>query len=390
MPNKSQPGDHSFRYEGFSVPNGTFVPDDLFDLLAPRLTEAELRVLLYVIRRTFGFGKNADAISLKQLTDGITTRDGRTLDHGTGMSRKGVIAGIKGLLDKQIITVSKQLDDRGENQVNVYTLRFKEGVVTKGNYRSNPNTLPGVTFGNPQESALQEAVIQDTDQQQPGVSIAAATSQPNAASVVVSSREQDPSCGRPDLYDALRELGVHHHTAGKLLRECAVDDIEQMVGFVAARLQKGWTPQESVAGWLVAAIRNHYQLPVGFKSQAMLAEDQARLEQQRSLGVEADRVEAQRVDEELRRQRLGKLIALGIEQNTDKVWQDTQALLRQRQQWSVAMSMCFLKSVEQGLAILLVPASVKRRLQPHHEALTAALQEVQEQPLRLVMHEIGS
>ena len=44
-----------FRYEGFSEPNYTPVPDDLFDLIAPNLTESELRVLLYIIRRTFGF-----------------------------------------------------------------------------------------------------------------------------------------------------------------------------------------------------------------------------------------------------------------------------------------------------------------------------------------------
>ena len=44
-----------FRFEGFSAPNYTPVPDDLFDELAPELTESELRVLLYVLRRTFGF-----------------------------------------------------------------------------------------------------------------------------------------------------------------------------------------------------------------------------------------------------------------------------------------------------------------------------------------------
>jgi len=46
-----------FRYKGFISPNGTIVPDDVFDVLAPELTEAELRVLLYVIRKTFGWKK---------------------------------------------------------------------------------------------------------------------------------------------------------------------------------------------------------------------------------------------------------------------------------------------------------------------------------------------
>ena len=41
-------------FEGFSSPNYTQVPDELFDILMPSLTDAELRVLLYIIRRTFG------------------------------------------------------------------------------------------------------------------------------------------------------------------------------------------------------------------------------------------------------------------------------------------------------------------------------------------------
>ena len=36
----------------------------LFDELLPYLSEAELKVLLYIVRRTFGFKKEADAISV--------------------------------------------------------------------------------------------------------------------------------------------------------------------------------------------------------------------------------------------------------------------------------------------------------------------------------------
>jgi hypothetical protein len=86
-----------FHFAGFSSPNSTSVPDDFFDVLAPNLSEAELRVLIYIIRRTFGFKKESDSISLKQMVDGITTRDGRVLNQGTGMSKVGVTKGVKGL-----------------------------------------------------------------------------------------------------------------------------------------------------------------------------------------------------------------------------------------------------------------------------------------------------
>jgi hypothetical protein len=380
LPIKHPPDDQQFHFEGFSSPNGTYVPDDLFDLLAPRLTEAELRTLLYIIRRTFGFGKNADAISLRQLTEGIVARDGRILDYGTGMSRKGVIAGIKGLLDKGIINVERCLDERGENQVNVYTLRFREGVVTQSNYRGNRSALPLVTQGNPQDSVLQEPVEQQRH------TTGAGTPEAGLADDVVV-RYNDPALGRPDLYEAMRDLGVHHHTAGKLLREYDHAQIEQMIGFVSQRLQKGWTPQESVAGWLVAAIRRHYEPPSSFRGAAAVAQDQAQADEQRAVAVEADRAETQRVEEELRRQRAGKLLALGIDEHADQIWQQAQAQLRENDQWSIALSMCFLKNIEGDLAILLVPGSVKKRVSPHHDAIVSALRKVTGRALQLIMHE---
>ena len=380
MPAKRHLDDQQFHFEGFSTPNGTFVPDDLFDLLAPRLTEAELRVVLYIIRRTFGFGKNSDAISLKQLTEGITTRDGRILDNGTGMSRKGVIAGIKGLLDKGIINVEKREDERGENHINIYTLRFRDGVVTSGNYRSNLNTLPVVTGGYPQETVLQEPVEQQLPL--PGSNSTEARRRP---SVVV---DNDPAWGRPDLYEGLRDLGVHHLTAGKLLRQYDHAEIEILVGFVSQRLQQGWTPQESAAAWLVSAIRDHYEPPSYFKSPAVQAETKVKLAEQRSLQIEAERAATQEVEAEFSRQRAGKLLTLGIEQNVDKIWQEVQCLLREQGQWSVAMSMCFLKSVEGDLAILLVPAAVGKRLASHQPAIAEALQQVTQRSLRLILHEM--
>ena len=77
----------SFYYEGFAVPHYTQVPDDVFDVLLPILSEAELKVLLYTIRRTFGFKKATDNIALSQLVYGITTRDGHRIDHGAGARR---------------------------------------------------------------------------------------------------------------------------------------------------------------------------------------------------------------------------------------------------------------------------------------------------------------
>jgi hypothetical protein len=60
-----------FRFKGFISPRYTQVPDALFDELMAYLSGAELKVLLYIIRRTFGFKKESDNISLRQICNGI-------------------------------------------------------------------------------------------------------------------------------------------------------------------------------------------------------------------------------------------------------------------------------------------------------------------------------
>jgi Bacteriophage replication protein O len=78
-------------FRGYAGPNYTPVPDELFDEQLPDLSGAELKVLLYVIRRTFGFKRESDNISLSQMLNGLRTRDGRVLDRGVGLSKKTLL-----------------------------------------------------------------------------------------------------------------------------------------------------------------------------------------------------------------------------------------------------------------------------------------------------------
>jgi hypothetical protein len=84
------------RFKGFISPRYTQVPDELFDALMAYLSGAELKVLLYIIRRTFGFKKDSDHISLRQICNGIKTREGDVLDKGTGLSLSTVQIALKG------------------------------------------------------------------------------------------------------------------------------------------------------------------------------------------------------------------------------------------------------------------------------------------------------
>jgi hypothetical protein len=85
------------------IPNSTQIPDLILDFWLSELSGAELKVVFYIARRTFGFGKQSDNISLTQLCSGITKRDGTILDTGTGLSRSSVARAVKTLEEQGII-----------------------------------------------------------------------------------------------------------------------------------------------------------------------------------------------------------------------------------------------------------------------------------------------
>jgi hypothetical protein len=113
------------QFEGFYVPHSTQVPDTLFDELMAELSGAELKVVLYIIRRTFGFKKAQDNISLRQMVDGITTKDGKVLDRGTGLGKASVARAVSSLEARGVIVRSKRKSaDRGD-EATTYALKLR-------------------------------------------------------------------------------------------------------------------------------------------------------------------------------------------------------------------------------------------------------------------------
>jgi len=110
----------------FKRPTTTPTPDELFDDWLVELGEAELKIILYIIRRTLGFRKNADAISYNQFLHGITTRDGRVLDRGCGVrNRTNIARALAKLEERSLIRSWKRRADDGDADVTVYALHFE-------------------------------------------------------------------------------------------------------------------------------------------------------------------------------------------------------------------------------------------------------------------------
>src|SRR3954453_3641549 len=153
-----------YEFQGFLSPNTTPVPDVLFDELLLRLDNAELRVLLYIIRRTYGFKKNSDDISISQMVAGIKRKDGTVLDGGTGMAKSSVTRALSGLLAKKIIVARRNQSRERGNEPTTYALRLKteEPVPLVPNAGQAP-LVPPVDQPLSHGRDTQETVLQDTD-----------------------------------------------------------------------------------------------------------------------------------------------------------------------------------------------------------------------------------
>jgi hypothetical protein len=102
-------------------PGFTPVPDALFDAVFPDLSPSELKVYLYLLRRTLGFGRRETWISLSQMAQGIRNRSGERLDRGACLHPRTIQRAIKSLEGRGLIRIRARRDARG-HMANLYSL----------------------------------------------------------------------------------------------------------------------------------------------------------------------------------------------------------------------------------------------------------------------------
>jgi phage replication O-like protein O len=225
-------------FPGFQFPNTTQIPNEVFDSLMPHLSGGELKVLLYICRRTFGFRKESDSISLTQIAQGITTKAGRVLDQGTGLSKRQVQRALRVLENRKIIEVTRKVDETGSHEINTYRLNVR------GSDKMSPpvETPASGEVGTPLS---------------PGVETPASTTK---------QREQKKEEQKKDIVVAvakdLENFGIAKSAVTKLLKDYPVQHIKEKLemakGLVAAGSR---LVSQNPAGWLRRAIEEDYTLP---------------------------------------------------------------------------------------------------------------------------------
>ena len=98
-----------------------------------KLSGSEQKVLDFLLRRTFGFQKIKDEISIGQFVNGV-----RGYDYGTGLSERTVIRALSVLEKMGFFTVRRLEKDTGEKEINEYRL-----AMTKKRKGDDKNTSRG-------------------------------------------------------------------------------------------------------------------------------------------------------------------------------------------------------------------------------------------------------
>ncbi len=110
-------------FQGFDTPNFTPVPDEFLDEILPAIkSEAELKIILYAMRRTYGFKRDSDNISISQFLHGIKTRDGAQLDRGTGLSKRHLLRALDSLEKQGMLVRTRRYSQKNGDEATNYSL----------------------------------------------------------------------------------------------------------------------------------------------------------------------------------------------------------------------------------------------------------------------------
>ena len=97
------------KFDGFEALTYTTIPNELLDTFMPVLGEAELKVALFIARKTFGWHKQDDDLSISQIA------------KGTGLSKPAVINATASLVERGLLIKR----ERGQNTPHNYRLNVQ-------------------------------------------------------------------------------------------------------------------------------------------------------------------------------------------------------------------------------------------------------------------------
>jgi DNA-binding PadR family transcriptional regulator len=105
--------------------NWSKLPNQFVDEIMPEIsTLSELKVILYILRHTWGFQDDDKRITLDEFENGRKRKDGTRIDKGCGLSHPSIVSGLKKAEKHGYIHV--ETDDSDKARIRkTYSIEYK-------------------------------------------------------------------------------------------------------------------------------------------------------------------------------------------------------------------------------------------------------------------------
>lgn len=264
------------QFSGFPTPKQNWfkMPNEWIDICAEISSLAEIKVVQYVMRHTWGHQEYGilKHISLDEFMNGRRRQDGTRIDKGTGLTKKSVIAGLKSAVERGLLV--EVVDDSDRARVKkYYALRMAEENDSDGNpiqqISPEKGTLPGggekvnadVYFLHPGVKKVYprgKESIHRTEKE----TLERNLEKENNNNNMPMDSESD------DVVVALSFQGIGKRVAEGLAQNYAENYIREKIAFLEFILAERPKDIKKPAAWLRKAIEDDYAAPDGFVSLA--------------------------------------------------------------------------------------------------------------------------
>lgn len=258
-------------FAGYAIPNTTQIPDEFIDKQMAFLSGAEVKVMLYVFRRTLGFKRHADNISLNQLLSGIVKRDGTRLDYGTGLSKSTLLGAIKSLVEKKLIIVEQRQSTERGNEPTTYRLNFATTLGIKTDLGGSENQTPlGIKTDLGGDRKPDQALVPKIDP-----TINRETTNRETRNSNNNNTHSAPVPSNAVVVALLTGHGIGKGVAQQLANQFPDELIREKVAYLEFLLAERPSDVQKPAAWLRRAIEHDYGAPDGFVTEAEREQQEA-------------------------------------------------------------------------------------------------------------------
>ena len=354
-------------FMGFTIPNYTLVPDEVFDLLLSKLSGSELKTLLFILRQTFGYSKESEDISLKRMLKGYRDKYGNIVDRGVGVDKKTLIKTIKSLSKKKVIIREKRFSKEKGNEPTNYRLNIKFDPWSKKlPLRGGKNIL-----------SLEEIITPSVVEKIP----------PHIKNKQLKNIQQhvddiSKNENEEKTIKNLLDLKIDKNIAKSLIKKHGYEKINTYIKYLNYKLDKGFKPKDSIQSFLVDSIVNSYILPEGFKTEEELEKERKLKKEILKRKEEIENIKIEKRRKAVIEGNINILKKLGYKVGKDTIdlWSKIKRLMKVNKDYIVAMELAHLVKDKENNYILVTGLfeNQYKKLKNHKNKINSYLDKVTE------------